>query len=544
MKAITIFLWTCMWTDTLGTISERDEEIYMLLDKYGYIERETNASQSDLNADQQSLFNEGISRFQKSFNLPVTGKIDFRTVDLLGKPRCGNEDSFNFLKSDTQNRKWSSLNIKWGIYGDHHPNGLTAIVQKAFNVWSKHVNLHFRRVLSDANILIAFKSGKHELIRNDKASCLGCFDGMGGILGHADYPDINKNTVEIHLDKDEDWDLTTTTLSGKTNLFLVLVHEIGHALGLDHNNEFDSIMFPSYGFLHIENFTLSQNDIHAIQKLYGNSTYTHKVSTTTTTTSKPTPKIETTTLKSTSRIETTSHETIAPFTLSHICDIDDKLSGFLIYKKIIYIHYKQWVWSIDLKSKMPVRSTPINIIDWLKPLRGVLEATNYNYKVSFGSNDNLIVIINHSIYIIELRSMSIRYKWDFEATGLGFNNHTNITGVVTSNYGSPFIFFDGVYAVQVDYQYVKTRQLITSVADEFPGIPSHFDGVCKSSDGLLNFFVGNKIVRYNEYLRETVDTVDKSLSILGISCPYTSIIDQLKFLLSKISSSSKISVPG
>nr|XP_022907610.1 matrilysin-like [Onthophagus taurus] len=193
-----------MLTHTLGTISERDEEIYMLLDKYGYIERETNVSQSDLNADQLSLLKKGISRFQKSFNLPVTGKIDFRTVDLLGKPRCGNEDSFDFLKSSDQNRKWSSLNIKWGIYGDYHPNGFTAIAQKAFNIWSNHVNLHFRRVISDANLLIAFKSGKHGIIRNDKASCLGRFDGMGGILAHADYPDIYKNAIEIHLDKDED----------------------------------------------------------------------------------------------------------------------------------------------------------------------------------------------------------------------------------------------------------------------------------------------------------------------------------------------------
>lgn len=77
----------------------------------------------------------------------------------------------------------------------------------------------------------------------------------------------------------------------KTNLFLVAVHEIGHALGLDHVYDEKSIMFPSYQSM-AKNQILPQPDRNTIQGIYGakrsgdynTPSYTTKTTPTTTTT--------------------------------------------------------------------------------------------------------------------------------------------------------------------------------------------------------------------------------------------------------------------
>ncbi|GAA6106096.1 matrix metalloproteinase-9-like [Tachysurus ichikawai] len=51
------------------------------------------------------------------------------------------------------------------------------------------------------------------------------------------------------------------------SLFLVAAHEFGHALGLDHSNIQDALMYPMYKY--IADFSLHQDDIEGIQYLYG-----------------------------------------------------------------------------------------------------------------------------------------------------------------------------------------------------------------------------------------------------------------------------------
>nr|ABO86718.1 matrix metalloproteinase-9 [Ictalurus punctatus] len=105
-----------------------------------------------------------------------------------------------------------------------------------------------------------------------------------------------------NYDKDSKWGFCPDK---GYSLFLVAAHEFGHALGLDHSNIQDALMYPMYKY--IADFSLHQDDIEGIQYLYGPKTGPDptppKPSTTTTSpvsTLKPTKKTPKTTPSTTS----------------------------------------------------------------------------------------------------------------------------------------------------------------------------------------------------------------------------------------------------
>jgi hypothetical protein len=90
------------------------------------------------------------------------------------------------------------------------------------------------------------------------------FDDPGDVLAHASYPSpYNDRQVFLHFDDAERWVNSDTQ---NVDLLTVAAHEIGHNLGLDHSNDPNALMFPSYSGPHR---SLGNDDIAGAQSLYG-----------------------------------------------------------------------------------------------------------------------------------------------------------------------------------------------------------------------------------------------------------------------------------
>ena len=145
-------------------------------------------------------------------------------------------------------------------FGDFLPSGYLTVVQSAFAAWASVANLTFIQVADDgAAVNAATTSGDIRLGGH-------AFDGPSGTLAHGYYPPNNGASIagDVHLDTAETWKIG---FGGPgVDLFQVLTHELGHALGLDHSAVPNSLMNPFYS----EAFVGPQaDDIAGMQFLYG-----------------------------------------------------------------------------------------------------------------------------------------------------------------------------------------------------------------------------------------------------------------------------------
>lgn len=143
---------------------------------------------------------------------------------------------------------------------DFMPAGFLGVVQSAFAAWSAVANITFIQVADDGAAFNApTASGDIRLGGHT-------FDGAFGVLAHGYYPPVNGNTAagDIHFDIAETWKLGFG--GAGFDLFQVLAHEIGHAIGLDHTGVPGSLMNPFY----TEAFHgLQADDIAGAQFIYG-----------------------------------------------------------------------------------------------------------------------------------------------------------------------------------------------------------------------------------------------------------------------------------
>lgn len=146
-------------------------------------------------------------------------------------------------------------------------------VRTAFDAWAEVANLNFREISGDADIdIVTEDENGVEALGGDT---VGLASLTSIVLGNDLANDVAEITeATIYMDLEPTWSpfgggpLNPSDAGGDLSFFGVVLHEIGHALGLEHVNNTAQIMNPS-----ISRNSLGDGDVAGMQVLYGVRNY-------------------------------------------------------------------------------------------------------------------------------------------------------------------------------------------------------------------------------------------------------------------------------
>lgn len=490
--------------------TQSNPELTEYLSKFGFLHKHDD---DDDDGEGSAIYDstkltDAIIQFQEFYNITtVDGTLNEETCALMRKPRCGVPDVPSSYR--TAPFPWRKQNLTW-FYSGATALQLT-ITEKAFETWSNVSRINFRMSNVLPDIIISNKRGVHRFTKRRQEICPSLLDGRGHVLAHAFFPNSNNTPVEIHMDEDEDWKYNGT---GQTDFLAVLIHEIGHTLGIEHSSDKNAIMYAYYnGYTRLNN-----DDINAVQSLYGRrrQTPTQPLPTMMTTKSKPSP----TTPRSPS-----THQPTLPGELSvcqHLTDVK-----LVVINSRLYVIRGNLAWSFPIDEEFNNMQQPIKLNQWLSFL------TKNITSVYQRPNGDLVVLSDGLLYMIDINNLKLKYGYPTNATTQYSLSSNSVVNTLINTYtGKTYVIYDDVYFAEVDETLYKSIKF-GHVSDLFPGIPVRTDSAFRYTNGLLYFFKDRLFYEFSEFSRKLKRAGKIDYTLFGIKCYDSIVMNMFRNVISK-----------
>lgn len=222
------------------------------LRRYGYLPADVDPEGEDLEA--------ALEDFQLFMDLEPTGEADEATLEAMAAPRCGVPDrvgtgmaSWTYIGS-----RWEGVTtLKWYLHspGPFTQAEMAGVMVNAFSMWdATNIPITFveTAVQAEAHIVIFWNTSP------------------GANLAYAWQPPVpgealvGTNAGDITFDSNDSWSLVDPTANPPYSILAAALHEIGHAIGLNHSAVGTAVMFPTL----VGNIVLDADDVTGIETVY------------------------------------------------------------------------------------------------------------------------------------------------------------------------------------------------------------------------------------------------------------------------------------
>jgi len=227
------------------------------LTTFGYLRDDSEVPELEKMKNDKEILEVALKSFQEFMGLSSTGRMDTTSGVLMMRKRCSEKDK---LTEHEKRDVWEKSVLTFNI--TNYPETLKEsdfreILHQAFAAWEVVIPMDFVEVkeAEKADIVFSFEDPLNGWI-NDPTHL--------SIAGASDIP-----KARIWISQDEAWGVNNELDQTNSDLFNVLVHEIGHILGLDHSSDPNSMMYPLFerevDQVHPE---VTNNDVEKLRNLY------------------------------------------------------------------------------------------------------------------------------------------------------------------------------------------------------------------------------------------------------------------------------------